>query len=924
MLRFNSIRTKLVLAFIAVIVPFLVLQIHSYKSRYASRRTIALASEMQMSITAAQAIREYLNDMRRQARMTGFTILQNENQWSHKKIRAYLAEVQKDDPALDFIGWVTPQGILSVGYPGTRPGVDITDREYYRQIKRGQTWAVSDLLISKVTKEPRFVGAYGIRNDQGRLRGIVIMVVDTKLLSSRLMISNGSSKDAIIVITDSTGRVVYNNSHPDLLWRERDWSKVPSIRRAMNQTSGYIYRARLPLTEEMLIGAQTPMPGTGWSVGAFSPVDEVMRPLREDFRRSMMLGLVVSLIVLMAILVIGNSFSKPIVDLSNAAVKIARGELSERVRIKSGDEIGILATQFNLMAENLEQVQKITNRLLTDVPLSDLFEALASGAAAVLGTNKAGVFLPDPGARGIKHAASCGLSPDYLEFIQDAPPLVPVGGRAAASLKTLVVDVRADKELAPYAELMEREDIGSIACIPLVTGENKLLGIISGYLASGQAPSREQMSALQFFAAQAAVALENAQLHKETRQRTRELQVLWEVGQAVALKLDLDDLATTLAERLSALVQADDCCLTLYEPESDKFTIIGSSVPEGTVCPPERASRCAASISQAYISQEVTTLQLKPNGQDQADLEAPEYVLLAPMTLHGQPTGCICLFRQKDSFTESDGRLVSAIAGVAAIAIENARSYGKERRIAETLQSSFLPPREFLHDRVEIAEVYRPALDEASVGGDFFDVLHLSNGRLGIVIADVAGKGLQAAVHTAMLKYMLQAYAYQGQSPAEVILSLNKAVAAQWESDSFVTLFFGVFDPQSEELVYANAGHEMPILYQSKTECCDMLDVTGPALAMAEDASYSQKTIQLPPGSVLVLYTDGISEAHVSSDFFGTEGIRRVIDEYETSSAREIADRIVEAASAYAQGHLHDDVALLVLRVREGKAGDER
>lgn len=240
--------------------------------------------------------------------------------------------------------------------------------------------------------------------------------------------------------------------------------------------------------------------------------------------------------------------------------------------------------------------------------------------------------------------------------------------------------------------------------------------------------------------------------------------------------------------------------------------------------------------------------------------------------------------------------------------------YLREHAIAEKLQSSFLPESIASVEGFEIADCYRSALDEARIGGDFYDVFELGEDRLGIVMADVAGKGLKAAVYTAMTKYMLRAYAFEGGSPDEVLTKLNNALAACTPTEVFVTLIYGVLDGRDGTFKYANAGHEHPVLLYSEACVAVRLDVTGRALALLGDSVYTTCEVQMKPGDVLVLYTDGITDAGWGADRMGFDSLLDIVQRNKDCCARDLADAVLNSALEFSGGRLSDDVALLVIK----------
>lgn len=251
---------------------------------------------------------------------------------------------------------------------------------------------------------------------------------------------------------------------------------------------------------------------------------------------------------------------------------------------------------------------------------------------------------------------------------------------------------------------------------------------------------------------------------------------------------------------------------------------------------------------------------------------------------------------------------------------ENARRaledvYNRERRIAETLQRNFLPDKALTLQGYDVVDAYEPALDEAAIGGDVYDTFELPGGKAGIVIADVSGKGLRAARHGAMVKYMLRAYAYRTEDPAAVMSMLNASVGADLDLDAFVTCFFGVLDIATRTLTYANAGHDEPMRVSRESGTAERLDVTGSALGLSQDSEYGVSTIALEPGDTLFLYTDGVTDARGTEPRLGPEGLEQFICANCALSARALVECVLAEVKRRSGDRLADDVAMVALEV---------
>lgn len=290
-----------------------------------------------------------------------------------------------------------------------------------------------------------------------------------------------------------------------------------------------------------------------------------------------------------------------------------------------------------------------------------------------------------------------------------------------------------------------------------------------------------------------------------------------------------------------------------------------------------------------------------------------------PIIRDGRPAGAVYIWSKiPGKFTADDAETLTVFAGYAAIAIGNAEHYEREHHIADALQQVIFPPPDLSYKGLELAGKYVPAWDEARVGGDFYDYFDLGNGRLGVTLGDVSGKGLDAAVHTAIIKYSLQAYLREGYSISGALHRLDETfkdrVSGQNSLTSvFITLFCAVIDSATGHIIYSNAGHEPPMKVSVDGEVI-MLDSTGPILGLNIGLPFAESETVLEDGETLVIYTDGITEARTGSKLFGSNRLVDALQGCRTISPRDIAESIYNRAKDYAAGVLRDDVAIIIIR----------
>ena len=241
-------------------------------------------------------------------------------------------------------------------------------------------------------------------------------------------------------------------------------------------------------------------------------------------------------------------------------------------------------------------------------------------------------------------------------------------------------------------------------------------------------------------------------------------------------------------------------------------------------------------------------------------------------------------------------------------------SEARARVLAETLQRSFLPPDIVTVPGLDVGGAYRPAGDGSEVGGDFYDVFQTGSQTWGVVLGDVCGKGAAAAVVTALARYTVRAEALHVSSPAAVLAGLHRALLAYYPQ-TFITALFVLLDqvPEGHRLTMATGGHPLPLCRRADGSVAT-LGRPGSFLGMEETASVSESAAMLSPGDTVVLYTDGVTEAHQGDAFFGEAGIAEVLAASAGLTAQAAADAVVAAALAFQHGPARDDIAVVVIR----------
>ena len=240
-------------------------------------------------------------------------------------------------------------------------------------------------------------------------------------------------------------------------------------------------------------------------------------------------------------------------------------------------------------------------------------------------------------------------------------------------------------------------------------------------------------------------------------------------------------------------------------------------------------------------------------------------------------------------------------------------SEARARVLAETLQRSFLPPDIITVPGLDVGGAYRPAGDGSEVGGDFYDVFQTGPQTWGIVLGDVCGKGAAAAVVTALARYTVRAEALHVSSPAAVLAGLHRALLTYYP-ETFCTALLLLLDQVADghRLTMATGGHSLPLCRRADGSV-ETLGRPGRFLGMEQTPNVSESAAVLSAGDLVVLYTDGVTEAHDGEEFFGETGIAQVLAASAGRPAQAIADAVVAAALARQHGHARDDMAVVVV-----------
>jgi len=348
-----NIKIKLIMAFLLVLVPFLLLQVLNIRDRNQSRTQEVLQTQVGAAQAVAAAMDAFLADVIRTEEVAGVTIVVDKN-YSPDELNYYLSKVRAERPYIAYLALTTPEGQVYAADPASLIGQDLAARPDVQAVLRGRPWTASNLELSfaGVTDVPAFRVDMGVRLE-AKLLAVFVMGIEARSLGA--ILPGDLGQPGAVVLTDAAGRVVYDSGHSSLPWDKGDWAALPFIQEALHGRAGTSDGFTLPADGSSVMGAQVPISTLGWTAGVYRPVAEAMAPVRAAAQRDLVILGLATLLALGLALLLGNLLTRPIVDLTAHAARLSQGELDRRIDLRTGDEIGQLGEAFNQMSASLSR-----------------------------------------------------------------------------------------------------------------------------------------------------------------------------------------------------------------------------------------------------------------------------------------------------------------------------------------------------------------------------------------------------------------------------------------------------------------------------------------------------------------------------------------------------------------------------------------
>ena len=595
-----------------------------------------------------------------------------------------------------------------------------------------------------------------------------------------------------------------------------------------------------------------------------------------------------------------------------------------------------------------DALQRLTGRLTAATTLDDVARLAVTDAAELLGADGASVYSRTGATLTALHSTGwdAQIRQNHREIaVQRGRPL---SDAVLDGVPVWVEDARQWRDRYPeMAPIGTSDGFQATACLPMRVEDRDVGALVFGFRAP-HAFSADERGYLRAVSALCAQALDRARLlvaERDARTATeRQLERMTFLARAARLleaPLSVDQRLRRFAD-LAVPAVADWCAVHLLRDDHVEQVAVAHSDPEKLAVvarmqelyPPDPdAASGAIHVSRTgepSFFADVPDELLVASAVDDEHLALARSigirsVLIVPLLVRGRSLGALTLVQAESGrrFDEVDLTFAAQLAGNAAFALDNARLYEEQRSIAETLQAALLPAALPDVPGLRMAARYRAQSDADSgihVGGDLYDVVATPRpGCWAFVVADVCGKGPKAAALTALIRHTLRAEIGHDLAPATVLHRLNRAMlhGAVAAPARFATVVHGrlAVDPDGATVELASGGHPPALVRRATTSGVRVEPVVAPGtlLGVYADIELTELTVRLERGDMMVLYTDGVTEARGVDGFYGADRLTRVLESSTAGSADALATELLADVVAFQDGRLRDDVAILVL-----------
>jgi sigma-B regulation protein RsbU (phosphoserine phosphatase) len=568
----------------------------------------------------------------------------------------------------------------------------------------------------------------------------------------------------------------------------------------------------------------------------------------------------------------------------------------------------------------LSTLIEINHEITSILDLDELLKKIAELTNRIVPYEIFAIFLLDDDAQELYLRFAIGHQPEVVKNLR-----IKLGdgvtGTAALERTTVVVD-----DVLKYPRYIDAvKNARSELAVPLVS-QNRVVGVLDiespepGYF------REDQVKLLNLLASQIAIAIENARVYESERRNRELLALLYDISLEMSSTLEVDELVRKIAATVKQKIDYQTFSIFLLDEKQSllrpKFVIRSNErenqklvLPLGTGLI-GTAAKLKMPLRIADVTQDPRYLNVHTETRSE---------LVVPLTSKGRVVGVVDLeSTQVGYFTEYHERFLMTLASRMASSLVNAELHtrvaenearlGREMKIAREIQLQLMPDEVPSIPPLQMAVLFKPV---AQLGGDLYDWIPFDDGRIAIVIGDVAGKGAPAALYGALSSGVIRTRAGRKYPPGQMLALVNKTLFQRPIEGQYVAVTYAIYEPKNKTIALSNSGLPYPLLVRAGQP--SFVDVGGVPLGLFPDSQYEETSLQLHAGDVLVFYSDGVVEMrNDSGEEFGLKRLAETV----SSSCEKSPEEIVKSVSATLAEFIgrvrpQDDRTMIVIRMGE-------
>jgi len=585
--------------------------------------------------------------------------------------------------------------------------------------------------------------------------------------------------------------------------------------------------------------------------------------------------------------------------------------------MKPDPATAVVGTEARRLLSTLIEI----NREITSIlDLDELLKKIAELTNRIVPYEIFAIFLLDDEAQELYLRFAIGHQPEIVKNLR-----IKLGdgvtGTAAMERTTVVVD-----DVLKYPRYIDAvKNARSELAVPLIS-QNRVVGVLDiespepGYF------REDQVKLLNLLASQIAIAIENARVYESERRNRELLALLYDISLEMSSTLEVDELVRKIAAAVKQKIDYHTFSIFLLDEKQSllrpKF-VIRSNERENQKLVLPLGTGLIGTAAKLKMPLRIADVILDPRYLNVHTETRSE--LVVPLTSKGRVVGVVDLeSTQVGYFTEYHERFLMTLASRMASSLVNAELHtrvaenearlGREMKIAREIQLQLMPDEVPSIPPLQLAVLFKPV---AQLGGDLYDWIPFDDGRIAIVIGDVAGKGAPAALYGALSSGVIRTRAGRKYPPGQMLELVNKTLFQRPIEGQYVAVTYAVYDPKNTTIALSNSGLPYPLLVRAGQP--SFIDVGGVPLGLFPDSRYEETSLQLQTGDVLVFYSDGVVEMrNDSGEEFGLKRLAETV----RSSCEKSPEEIVKSVSASLAEFIgrvrpQDDRTMIVIRMAE-------